>query len=458
MVAKQKTRKRSNKKPRDEVLRTLRSVPNSTASVPFIEPSSSAITMEEVLERTNMQIALKQVISNKGCPGTDGMKVEELSRYLIKNWADIKAAILSGKYRPGNVLRTYIPKANGSSRALGIPTVLDRLLQQALAQRLTRYYDPLFSPQSFGFRPGRSCHQAITAAKSYVNEGYKVVVDIDLEKFFDQVNHYRLMSRLSQNISDNRVLGLIRDYLRAGILEGGLISTPDKGTPQGGPLSPILSNIVLDELDQELKTRGHRFVRYADDCLIFVKSQRAGERVMNSISKFLQNKLQLKVNDEKSTVGMFYTRTFLGFRLSARQAKINISPEAVKRFKEKIRSLTSRSRMGLENQIRKLSRYLQGWISYFAITEFPREVKSLDQWIRRRLRILHLKRWRKPLTRAKKFSKLGMSTNDCWFLIKTTKRYCYLSNTKAVNYTLNLRYFKGKGLFFMSDYYELKAS
>lgn len=461
-MAKQKTRKRSNKKLRDEVLKVLISVPSSVASGPPTETPSSTetVTIREVLERKNLQEALKRVISNKGCAGADGMKVEELPEFLMNNWKTIKEALLVGNYQVGKIKRAYIPKKDGSKRALGIPNVLDRLIQQGLAQTLTRHYDSGFSKFSYGFRPGRSCHQAIRQAKTYINNGLKFVVDIDLEKFFDQVDHDRLMHTLARKIKDKAVLKLIRSYLKAGILENGLTTTPEKGTPQGGPLSPILSNIVLHELDEELERRGHRFVRYADDCNIFVSSLRAGERVMNSVTHFLESKLKLKVNKLKSAVGLPSERTFLGFSFTGKdKARIKIAPSSIKRFKEKIRLLTFRGLTSMEDRIRKLSLYLEGWIGYFGLAELPSTIKELDQWIRRRLRMLYLKQWRKPSTRFSEFSKLGMSKKDCRFLISTTKGYWRLSSTRAMTFTLKPKYFEQMGLFFMFDYFqELKAS
>jgi len=416
--------------------------------------------MEEILERKNMQLALKRVISNKGCAGSDKMNVEELPDYLRSHWPKIREQLENGKYQPGVVKRVKIPKPNGGERKLGIPSVLDRLIQQAIQQVLSKMFDPIFSERSFGFRPGRSCHQAVDLAQQEISSGRSIVVDTDLDSFFDRVNHDRLINRLSQHISDKRVLSLIGKYLRAGILDRGLVTTPSEGTPQGGPLSPLLSNIVLDELDKELERRGHKFVRYADDCNIFVRTERAGQRVMSGISRFIEKKLKLKVNEEKSAVVPASEVQFLGFSFTSESKPgVRISKGAMRRFKAQVRKLTSRGKdKNLADQTKILSRYLQGWSAYYSRSEQPREIRSLDQWVRRRLRVLHLKQWRKPYTRFVKFRRLGMSTKNCQFLIHTTKRYWYLSGTQAVNYTLNLKYFRNLGLYFMYDRYELQSS
>ena len=412
--------------------------------------------MEEVLERKNMQLALKRVVANKGCPGCDKMRVEELPEYLQQHWPQIKSQLENGTYAPRHVMRVRIPKASGGERKLGIPTVLDRMIQQALQQVLSRIFEPTFSDRSFGFRPGRSCHQAINLAQHEIRSGRAVVVDIDLDSFFDRVNHDRLMRRLGTKIRDKRILRLIGRYLRAGILDGGLATIPEEGTPQGGPLSPLLSNIVLDELDKELERRGHRFVRYADDCNIYVRTQRAGERTMSGVKRFIERTLKLKVNDKKSAVAFVIERQFLGFSFTNEpQSRVRIGKASLKRFKDRVRELTSRQHRELKEQVAQLSRYLQGWMGYYRRSELASVVKELDQWIRRRLRMLLLKQWRKPLTRARAFERLGIGPKDIRFLIHTTKRYWYLSQTQPVNRALNLRYFRNLGLYFMLDRYEL---
>ncbi len=460
MIDRQKTRKSSRKKVRGEALSALMAGHDSVVTNSSHEtPSHTNHIMEEVLTRNNLNKALKQVISNKGCAGADGMTVEELPEYLRQNWVEIRQMLLDGSYTPGSILRKTIPKPGGGSRNLGIPTVVDRLIQQALQQKLSEIWDESFSDSSFGFRPKRSCHQAIRRAQHYIKQGYTTTVDIDLEQFFDRVNHDRLMGRLAKRIEDKRILRLIRKYLRAGILENGLVRTPDEGTPQGGPLSPILSNIVLDELDKELEMRGHKFVRYADDCNIYVRSERAGRRVVSSVSNFIEKKLKLKVNASKSATGPVSSRKFLGFSFTENNPeKIRISDQSVKRFKERVRNLTGKTHLDLEGQIRKLSVFLKGWIGYYGICETPSTIRSLDQWVRRRLRMLHLKMWRKPHTRWTQFSRLGMSKHDLRFITHTTKRYWYLSGTRAIAFTLNLDYFRKVDLCFMMDRYELQSN
>lgn len=451
-----KTRQRPRKKIVGEARQALDVVQQAGAALSSpVHPSAPGL-MEEVLDRKNMQMALKRVMSNKGCPGWDELTVEELPDYLRNHWPSIRSSLLAGDYKPGPVKRARIPKANGGERKLGIPTVVDRLIQQALQQILSRLWEPTFSERSFGFRPGRSCHQAIDIAQQEVRAGRNVVVDIDLDSFFDRVNHDRLMHQISQRITDKRILALIGRYLRAGILENGLITTPDKGTPQGGPLSPLLSNVVLDELDKELEHRGHRFVRYADDCNIYVRTERAGKRVMSGVKRFIEKTLKLKVNEVKSAVAKACSRKFLGFSFTDEEAaRVRVSEASIKRFKDRIRELTGRQSIELRKQISILSRYLQGWMGYYGRSEEPETIRTLDKWIRRRLRVLHLKRWRTPSTRFREFHRLGMSKADCRFVTHTTKRFWYLSGTSAVNRTLNLKYFRELRLYFMADRYAL---
>ena len=312
-----------------------------TAEACLERPAVSGPSMEAVVERENLKKALAQVKRNKGAPGTDGMTVEALGPYLKEHWLTIRAQLLEGTYKPQPVRRVEIPKASGGMRPLGIPTVVDRFIQQAVMQVLQADWDGTFSEMSFGFRPGRSAHQAVEQAQTYIASGYAVVVDIDLEKFFDRVNHDRLLARIAERVSDKRLLKLIRAFLRAGVMENGLVSPAEEGTPQGGPLSPVLSNIVLNELDQELERRGHRFTRYADDCNIYVRSRRAGERVMSSVTRLLTTKLKLRVNSEKSAVARPWERKFLGFSFTNhKQPKRRLAPKAVVRFKERVRELT----------------------------------------------------------------------------------------------------------------------
>jgi len=344
--------------------------------------------MEEVCDRENLLRALRRVKSNKGSPGIDGMRVGELPGYLKQHWPGIREQLLSGTYAPQPVKRVEIPKPDGGVRKLGIPTVLDRFVQQAVMQVLQGKWDPTFSEHSHGFRPGRSAHQAVAKAQQYVRGGRRWVIDLDLEKFFDRVNHDRLMKSVSMRIADPRMLRLLGAFLQAGVMENGLVSSVDEGTPQGGPLSPLLSNLVLDELDRELERRGHRFVRYADDCNIYVRSRGAGRRVMHSITAFLTRRLKLKVNATKSAVARPAERKFLGFSFSNdQQAKRRIAPKALLRCKQKIRELTGRTRgISLKQMVAELAVYLRGWKSYFGFCETPSVLKGLDHWLRRRLR------------------------------------------------------------------------
>jgi RNA-directed DNA polymerase len=360
-------------------------------------PASGEGLMEEICQRDNLIRAWKRVKSNRGSPGVDGKTVDELKEYLDENWLEIREQLLEGTYKPQPVKRVEIPKPGGGKRKLGIPTVLDRFIQQAVMQVLQKEWDPTFSEHSYGFRPGRSAHQAVARAQAIIAEGYRWVVDIDLEKFFDQVNHDKLMGQIAERVRDKRVLKLIRRYLKAGVMENGLVSPMEKGTPQGGPLSPLLSNLVLDEWDQELERRGHRFVRYADDCNIYVRSERAGRRVMISLTRFITRQLRLKVNAAKSGVAQPWQRKFLGFSFTAkREPKRRIAPEAKKRFKIRVRELTRRTRgVSVEQMVGELSRYLTGWLGYFGFCQTPSVLRDLESWIRRRLRSFIWKQWKR---------------------------------------------------------------
>ena len=368
-------------------------------------PAISEQWIKEVCERENCQQALKRVKANKGRPGVDGMTVQELPEYLKQHWPAIREQLQSGTYQPQPVKRVEIPKPDGGVRKLGIPTVLDRFIQQAVMQVLQRKWDGTFSEHSYGFRPGRSAHQAVEQAQRYIAEGYRWVVDMDLEKFFDRVNHDRLMAKLAGRISDQRMLKLIRAILTAGVMENGLVGPVDEGTPQGGPLSPLLSNIVLDELDRELEQRGLRFVRYADDSNIYVRSRRAGERVMANLTRFLSKKLKLTVNQQKSAVARPWERKFLGFSFtSRRQPKRRIAPKAVDRFKERVRELTYRTRgVSIERMAGDLTQYLRGWLGYFGKCETPSVLQGLEEWTRRRLRSAIWKQWKRG---SKRFAEL----------------------------------------------------
>jgi RNA-directed DNA polymerase len=366
--------------------------------------------MERIVERDNLKKALAQVKRNKGAPGIDGMTIDDFGSHLKEHWPTIRQQLLEGTYKPQPVRRVEIPKASGGTRPLGIPTVLDRFIQQAVLQVLQEEWDGTFSETSFGFRPGRSAHQAVARAQSYIGEGYGWVVDIDLEKFFDRVNHDILMGLVAKQVTDTRVLKLIRGFLTAGVLMDGLVSPTEEGTPQGGPLSPLLSNLMLDVLDKELEKRGHRFVRYADDCNIYVRSSKAGERVMAGIEKFLAKRLKLKISKAKSAVAKPKVRKFLGFSFTGgKTPKRRIAPQALARFEAKVRELTRRTRgASLEQIVEALSRYLTGWRGYFGFCETPSVLRQLDAWIRRRLRAITWQQWKRGTTRFAELRRHGI--------------------------------------------------
>lgn len=376
------------------------------------DPESPALTellMEEMCSQGNLEGAWKHIRRNKGGPGVDGMTISATKDHLREHWPSIRSQLLEGNYLPQPVKRVEIPKPDGGIRKLGVPCVVDRLIQQALLQVLQPHWDPTFSEHSYGFRPGRSAHQAVAQAQRYVAEGYGVVVDLDLEKFFDRVGHDSLMARLAERLSDKRVLKLIRDFLKAGVMENGLVSPVEEGTPQGGPLSPLLSNIVLDDLDKELERRGHRFCRYADDCNIYVRSPRAGERVMASVSRFLTKKLKLKVNQAKSAVARPEERKFLGFTISNDGSERRIAPQALAKFKARTRHLTRRTRgLSLEQVIEELAPYLIGWRGYFGFCQTPRVLTNLEARIRRRLRMYLWWQWHNGPNRFRELRRRGV--------------------------------------------------
>lgn len=414
------------------------------------------VTMEEEVRRENLKKALKRVCGNKGSPGLDGMTVTELKEHLRAHWPEIREELLQGNYKPLAVRQVLIPKPGGGTRMLGIPTVLDRFIQQALLQVLTPVYDPNFSPHSYGFRPGRSAHQAVKQAKRYLAEGNEWVVDIDLEKCFDRINHDLLMGRLAKQIGDKRILRLIRLYLKAGIMVNGVVQERYEGTPQGGPLSPLLSNILLDELDKELERRGHRFCRYADDCNIYVRSERAGHRVMDSIEKFLAKRLKLKVNGRKSAVAKPQERKFLGFSFtSSRWLKIKLSDKTLKGVKRRIKQITRRSRsVSLVQIVKELNRYLKGWLAYYRLIETPTVLRDLDSWIRRRLRCFIMKQWIKNChTRYKGLRALGVSDHGARPVAGSRKGPWAMSNMKSVKVATPNRYFAQLGLLSLLDHH-----
>ena len=369
-----------------------------------------AVTMEEVVEAANMREAYHKVVGNHGAPGIDGMSVEALGDHLRNHWPRIKEELLGDRYRPANVRAVEIPKPNGGTRLLGIPTVLDRMIQQALHQKLEGIFEPGFSDSSYGFRKGRSTHQAILRAQEYVRDGYDWVVDIDLEKFFDNVNHDILMATIAKAIADKRILRLIRGYLKAGIMVGGVVSARVKGTPQGSPLSPLLSNIMLNALDRELERRGHKFCRYADDCNIYVRSEKAGLRVMESITVFLAKRLKLKVNAEKSAVGRPWELKYLGFSMTAdRKRRLKPAKRSTDRIKEKLRDLFRKGRgRSVANTIALLNPILRGWANYYRICEVVRIFEELDGWVRRKLRGILWRQWKRGKTRYRRLIRYGL--------------------------------------------------
>ncbi len=405
-------------------------------------------SMESVVERENLKKALAQVKRNKGAPGSDGMTVGDLAPHLKEHWPTIRAQLLDGTYKPQPVRRVEIPKASGGSRSLGIPTVLDRFIQQAVMQVLQADWDRTFSEASFGFRPGRSAHQAVERAQAYIASGHGFVVDIDLEKFFDRVNHDILMGLIAKRVTDKRILKLVRGFLTAGVLDGGLVSPTEEGTPQGGPLSPLLSNLMLDVLDRELEKRGHRFVRYADDCNIYVRSQRAGERVLAGIERFLAKRLKLKVNKAKSAVGKPSVRKFLSFCFtSGRQPRRRIAPQALVRFKSRVRELTWRTRAASPAQIvKELSGYLIGWCGYFGFCETPSVLRTLDQWTRRRLRAIVWKQWRRGRTRYAELRRRGVGRDLAAQTAGSPHGPWRLSNSPALNIALPNAFLGSLGL------------
>jgi RNA-directed DNA polymerase len=400
--------------------------------------------MERVVERENMYRALRRVEKNRGAPGVDGMEVEKLRDYLMIHWPDIKEQLLAGKYKPSPVRRVEIPKSTGGKRKLGIPTAMDRLIQQALLQVLQPFWNSTFSEASFGFRPGRSAHQAVVRAQRYLKAGYSWVVDIDLEKFFDQVNHDKLMGEVHKSVTDNRVLCLIRSYLKAGAVEDGALHESLEGTPQGGPLSPLLANLLLDCLDREMTGRGHRFVRYADDCNIYVRSRRAGIRVLRNTTKYLSVKLKLKVNMSKSAVDRPWNRKFLGFSFTRRRNRC-VSEKAVKAFKDRVRIITRRTRgRRIERVIEELRRYMVGWRAYFGFAEVRSLFKELDSWVKRRLRCYQWKQWGRRGYRE--LVKRGVSRDLAWNTFKSAHGPWRLSRSPGLAFALTAQHFATLGL------------
>jgi RNA-directed DNA polymerase len=411
-------------------------------------PAIGEQLMEEICERENCTQALARVKANKGSAGADRMSVQQLPTFLIQHWPAIREQLLSGTYKPQPVRRVEIPKPDGGVRKLGIPTVLDRFIQQAVMQVLQRRWDRTFSKHSYGFRPGRSAHQAVAAAQKYIAAGYRWCVDLDLEKFFDRVSHDKLMAKIAERVSDKRLLKLIRTFLTAGVMEDGLVSPVDEGTPQGGPLSPLLSNIVLDEFDRELERRGLRFARYADDSNIYVRSRRAGERVMESLKRFITGKLKLKVNEQKSAVARPWERKFLGFSFTRnREPKRRIAPKAILRFKAKVREVTQRTRgVKVERMAEELSRYLRGWLGYFGQSQTPSVLQNLEEWTRRRLRSAIWKQWKRGTVRFTELRNRGVGKDLAAQTVGSVHGPWRLADSPALHYALPNAYFDSLGI------------
>ena len=409
--------------------------------------------MAAVCERSNLWLAYDRVTKNKGAAGVDGVGVNEFKEHLKQHWPTIKAKLLAGEYIPSPVRRVDIPKPQGGVRTLGIPTLTDRLIQQALHQVLSPIFEADFSESSYGFRPGRNAHQAVKAARQYVAEGRRVVVDMDLEKFFDRVNHDLLTQKLSTKIDDGRVLRLIRRYLEAGMMADGIVSPRAEGTPQGGPLSPLLSNILLTELDRELERRGHAFCRYADDCNIYVKSKTAGERVMTSITRFLADTLKLTVNAAKSAVAHPWERKFLGYSLTWHKApKLKIAPTSLKRQEDKIRDVLKGARgRSLKKVIEELNPILRGWAAYFKLSEAKRALEDMDGWIRRKLRCILWRQWKRPYTRAKNLMKAGLTEERAWRSACNQRGPWWNSGASHMNQAFPRSFFDRLGLVSLLD-------
>jgi len=409
--------------------------------------------MEAVVERENMRAALKRVEANKGAAGVDGMSAEGLRPWLHEHWPQVKEELLEGRYKPRPVRKVEIPKPGGGMRQLGIPTVFDRLIQQAVLQVMHPVFDPEFSESSYGFRPEHSAHQAVLAAQAHVASGLRWVVDLDIEKFFDRVNHDMLMARVARKVEDKRILRLIRGYLQAGVMDNGLVSERTEGTPQGGPLSPLLSNILLDDLDKELERRGHAFCRYADDCNIYVGTQRAGERVMESVARFLEKKLKLRVNREKSAVDRPWKRKFLGYSMTAHKSpRLRVAPQSIKRFKDKLREQFRRGRgRNLAKFIEELKPILRGWFNYYRLARTKSVFDKLDGWIRRKLRCILWRQWKRSYPRAKNLMKRGLPESRAWKSATNGRGPWWNSGAPHMNQAYPKKFFDELGLVSLLD-------
>lgn len=414
--------------------------------------------LEQILSRDNLNDAYKRVKANKGSHGIDGMTVDELLQYLKEHGQELRQSLLKGRYKPQPVRRVEIPKPDGGKRLLGIPTVIDRVIQQAIAQILIPIYEKKFSDNSYGFRPQRSAKQAVEKCKQYINAGYTWAIDIDLAKYFDTINHDKLIRLLSDDIKDGRAISLIRKYLKSGVMINGVVMDTEEGAPQGGPLSPLLSNIMLHELDVELTKRKLRFCRYADDCNIYVKSKKAANRVMESITEFIEEKLKLKVNKDKSTVDRPWKLKFLGFSFyrGKSEYRIRVHEKPLNKLKAKLKELTSRSNaMNIEYRFLKLKQAIVGWINYFAIADMKNILKALDEWLRRRIRMCFWKQWKKVKTKHDNLVKLGIPNNKAWEYANTRKGYWRISSSPVLSKTLTNKYLKEIGLISISEVYSL---
>jgi RNA-directed DNA polymerase len=412
----------------------------------IVEPfDSNERLLERILSKENLETAWKRVKANRGAPGVDGIAIEQFPDHARPLWAGIRESLLAGTYQPSPVRRVEIPKPTGGMRPLGIPTVLDRLIQQAIAQVLSPIFDPTFSDSSFGFRPGRSAHHAVCKAREYIRKGYRITVDMDLSKFFDTVNHDVLMRRVARKVRDKRVLRLIGKYLRTGVMVQGRLQETRLGVPQGGPLSPLLANVILDDLDKELEKRSHRFVRYADDFIVLVRSRRTGERVMGSLKRFLERALKLRINREKSRVVPSNQVAFLGFTF--RGTKIHWSEKAFREFKRRVKELTGRSWfVSMDYRYKKLAEYLRGWMNYFGLSEYYRPIPEIDQWLRRRLRMCYFKQWRRAKTKVRELRKLGTSLHTAISVAISRKGPWRLSRTLATQTGMTNDWLKDQGL------------